>query len=213
MQERGVDLRRGRDELGERRPQDGEHLAHLGRRHPGLVVVEQRRVRRVGPLEALDVAALQLDVRAQVRQERGEVVVRRASTQAWWPRAASRVISTSSSVGTRRAFSQSRRVTRIRLASSESYGSDSLERREPVEQPPDLVVGEGVVGDAAERGLRLGASLGAERRHRDPLVPAEDALRLVEVADLGEALLEVCERAESPWPRSLPLGLDCDAPR
>ena len=40
-----------------------------------------------------------------------------------WPPA--RVISTRSSVGTRQAFSQSRRVTRIRLASSESYGSDS----------------------------------------------------------------------------------------
>ncbi len=46
--------------------------------------------------------------------------VRRASTQARCPRAAARVISSRSSVGTRRAFSQSRRVTRIRLRSSES---------------------------------------------------------------------------------------------
>ena len=50
---------------------------------------------------------------------------RRASTHAWCPRAPSRVISSRSAVGTRRAFSQSRRVTRTRLRSSESYGSDS----------------------------------------------------------------------------------------
>ena len=63
---RGGTTRRPRARCGRARSAPGgvrEHLAHLGRRHPRLVVVEQRRVGRVGRLEALDVAALQLDVR------------------------------------------------------------------------------------------------------------------------------------------------------
>ena len=44
----------------------------------------------------------------------------RASSQATCALPASRAQSAASSEGTRRAFSQSRRVTRIRLASSES---------------------------------------------------------------------------------------------
>ena len=38
-----------RDELGQRGAEHREHLAHLGRRHPRLVVVEERRVRRGRP--------------------------------------------------------------------------------------------------------------------------------------------------------------------
>ena len=87
------------------------------------------------------------------------------------------VISSRSSVGTRRAFSQSRRVTRIRLASSESYGSDSSSGRSRVEQPADLVVGEPLVRDAAERRRAAAARASVPRggivtRWSQPSTPA-----------------------------------------
>ena len=108
---------------GQRRPEHVEHRFHLGRLHPRLVVVEQRGRRASRPLEALDVAVLQLDVAAQGGRKAAKSDDLRASIQAWWPRAASRVSSAlRARAGTRRAFSQSRRVTRIRLASSESNG-------------------------------------------------------------------------------------------
>ena len=63
--------------------------------------------------------------RSRYGRKEAKSLVRRASTQAWWPRAPWSVISARSSDGTRRAFSQSRRVTRTRLRSSASYGSDA----------------------------------------------------------------------------------------
>ena len=45
VEKRGVHLRRGADELRQRRAQGGEDITHLARRHSRLVVVEQRRVR------------------------------------------------------------------------------------------------------------------------------------------------------------------------
>ena len=108
-----------RADLGDQRPelrlQLVEDLAHLGGLHPRLVVVQQRRRTARRPLEALDVAAPQLDVRARGAAGTARSRCRsRAFAQTSWPRAAARVISARSSVGTRRAFSQSRRVTRTR---------------------------------------------------------------------------------------------------
>ena len=51
-----------RTSSGEHGPDRVEDLRDLGRRHERLEVVEQRRVRRVVPLEALGVALLQLEV-------------------------------------------------------------------------------------------------------------------------------------------------------
>ena len=76
LEERGVDARRLPHELGEHGPDRPEHLRDLGRLHERLEVVEERRVRRVVPLEALDVAALQLEVPLERRQEAREVVRR-----------------------------------------------------------------------------------------------------------------------------------------
>ena len=45
LEERRVDLGGRGDDLGQRGPEHGEDLADLGRHHPRLVVVEERRVR------------------------------------------------------------------------------------------------------------------------------------------------------------------------
>ncbi len=190
MEERGVDLRRRPHELGERRAEGCEHLAYLGRRHPRLVVVEQCRVGQVGRLEALDVAALQLDVRAQVGEERGEVVVLAGldpgvvaarggagHLDAQFGRDAARLVV----VATRDA-DQARVVGVV--------GERLLERGEPLQEAADLGIGEAVVDDAAEGRKRLGAGLGAEWRHGDALVPSEHSRGAAEVRDLGQPLTE-----------------------
>ena len=131
---------------------------------------------------------------------------RRASTQAGWPRAAARVSSSASSDGTRRAFSQSRRVTRIRLASSESY----------VERLHRTAEGRRAGGrsrrrvkrscaDAGERRELVGPGFGTRRWHRHALIPAEHAGSSPEIRDLGQAHaegLQVCRRTHRP--ESLP---------
>ena len=190
VQERGVDLGRIADEVGQCRAENGEDVAHLRRRHPGLVVVEQGRVRFVGGLEALDVAAFQLDIRAEVRQERGEVVVpacldprvvparRRARhLDAQLRRHPARLLPVAP-----RDADQARivRVVRQRL----------LERREAVEQTADLGIGEAVVDDPAERGERVRARCRAEGRHRDALLPAENACGAAEIRDLRKSLAQ-----------------------
>ena len=103
-----------------------EDRSHLGRLHPRLVLVEQRVVGRVTRLEVLGPA--ERDVRARAEAPGG----RRRSRSPRAPRPRRLVPSrprvprhSSSSAGTRPAFSQSRRVTRIRLASSESWPSSS----------------------------------------------------------------------------------------
>ena len=181
VEERGVDLRCVADELGQRGAQRREHLAHLGRRHPGLVVVEQRRVGQVGRLEALDVAALQLDVRAQVGEERGEVVVP--------ARLDPGVVAAGGGAGHLDAQLGGDAARLLVVAAGDAdqarvvgvVRQRLLERREPLEQAADLGVGEAVVDDAAEGRERLGARLGAERRHRDALLPAEHARGAAEV--------------------------------
>ena len=192
--------RRVADELGQRRPQRREHVAHLGRRHPGLVVVEQRRVGQVGRLEALDVAALELDVRPQVGEERGEVVVPPGLDPGVVP-AGRRAGHLDAQLGghaagllpvTARDADQARVVGVVRQR--------LLERRQPLEQAADLGIGEAVVDDAAEGRERLGARLGSERRHRDPLLPAEHACGAAEVGDLRQPLAECCEIVHWPEP-------------
>ena len=97
-----------------------EDRPHLGRLHPGLEVVEQGVVRLVVAFEALDVAPLQLDRLLEVRKEVGVVgllarlgpdVVRLGGG----PRDLGRQLGRDAA-----RFSQSRRVVRIRLASSDS---------------------------------------------------------------------------------------------
>ncbi len=125
VEERRVDPRRLTHQLGEHGPDRVEDLRHLGRLHQRLEVVQERGVGRVVPLEALGVALLQVEVPLERREEGGEVVVRAGVDPDLVSLRPGRSISVRRSVGTRLAFSQSRRVTRIRLASSESCSSDS----------------------------------------------------------------------------------------
>ena len=136
-------------------------VAHLGGLHPALVVVEQRVVRLVVvAVEALDVAALAArGARAAPAGTAAKSFVARAPRPRPGSRApTARDISARRSAGTLRAFSQSRRATRIRLASNESGSCSCLERRELVEQPADLRRGELLVRDRgrASRAARRG---------------------------------------------------------
>ena len=75
--------RRLLDELLEDGLDRVEDLGDLGRLNERLEVVEKRRVRRVVPLEALDVAALQLEVLLERGEEASKSFRVRASTQMW----------------------------------------------------------------------------------------------------------------------------------
>ncbi len=63
-----------------------------------------------------------------------------------------------------------------------------------VEEPSDLVVGEPLVRDAAERRELVGARLGAERRHRHALVPAEHPGGARDIGDLCQPPPQLHER-------------------
>ncbi|MBM2822094.1 MAG: hypothetical protein HW413_840 [Thermoleophilia bacterium] len=76
VEERRVDARSLAYELGQNRADGGEDLRHLARLHERLEVVEERRVRGVVPLEALDVAPLELEIPPERREEAREVVLR-----------------------------------------------------------------------------------------------------------------------------------------
>ena len=98
-----------------------EERAHLGGLHAALEVVEHDVVRLVADVEAVDIPLPQVEVRAQDGQEAREIVVlARVDPDLIGERAGARDIG-AQLAGTRRALSQSRATTRIRLASNESY--------------------------------------------------------------------------------------------
>ena len=100
-------------------------VAHLGRLHPRLEVVEQHVVRLVVVVEALDVAPAQVEVRgaAPAGTARSRTFWR-ASTQTRHRERVRRAASRRAARRARGAPSPSRgATTRIRLASSESYGA------------------------------------------------------------------------------------------
>ena len=208
MEERGVDLRRGGDDLGQRRAQHREHLADLGREHPGLVVVEERRVRAVRPLEALDVLTLELEVRAQVGEKRGEVA--RA------PRLDPGVMASCRLACHLRAKLGRHAPGLLPVAPRHPDEAAIVgvvrelldERLARIEQAPDLVVDELLVCDPAERRKLLGACLGAARGHRHALVPAEDSRRVPEIGPLGKPDAELVERLHARDPSDVSHGPD-----
>ena len=68
-------------------------------------------------------------------------------------------------------------------------------RARRLDQPPDLVVAEHLVADLGQGRELLGAGLAAGRRHHRALVPGEQRGGPAEVVDLAEALAEVLDRA------------------
>ena len=190
MEERRIDSRRLLHELGEHGPDRPEHLRHLGRQHVRLEVVEQRRVRRVLPLEALDVASLQLEVSLERREELREVVRR--------TRLDPDLVSERG--GADHLGPQLRRHTALLLPVAPGDADEArvvrvvverlLEGAEPFEQGADLGVDELLVGDTSDGRHRLGASGMPAGRHRHLLIPGQHADRLGEIGDLGEAFSE-----------------------
>jgi hypothetical protein len=201
VEEGRVDLGGRGDDLRERRPQHGEHVAHLAGQHPRLEVVEERGVRAVGPFEALDIAPLELEVRSQVGEERGEVV---------------RPSRLDPGVVTARGLARHLRAQVGRhppglLPVAPRHADEAAvvgvvgepldERLARVQEPAHLGVDEPLVRDAAERRELLGPRVRAPRRHRHPLVPPEHARREPQVGALGQPEAELVERSHGPDPR------------
>ncbi len=155
--------RRLAHQLGEHGANRPEHLGHLGRLHVRLEVVEERRVGRVLPLEALDVPAFQLEVALKRREEPGEVVggarldpdlisERRRSSQL------------DAELGRNAAL-----LLPVTPRDADETGvvgvvlQRLLDGTEALEETPDLVVDELLVDDAAQRRERLGARRMAAR--------------------------------------------------
>ena len=190
LEERRVDARRLAHELGEHGADRPEYLGHLGRLHVRLEVVEERGVGRVLPLEALDVAPFQLEVALKRREEPGEVVGRaRLDPDLVAERRRSRQLD--AEVGRNAALllpvapGDADEASVVRVVLERLFdGAESLE------ETPDLVVDELLVDDATQRRERFGARRMAAGRHRDLLIPGEDASRSGEIGDLGEALSE-----------------------
>ncbi len=195
LQEARVDRGRAGDEVAERRRQHREHLRHLTGGHLRLVVVEQGRVRvAVRRLEALGVAAAKLDVLAQVGQKAGEIRARAGVDPGMVP-ACARPGHLLAQRGR-----DPPRLLPVAARDADEAGvvgvvlERFLQRREAVEQAADLVVREALVCQARQRRELVRPRLGAERRHRHALVPAEHPRRAPQVGDLGEPLLQVAQR-------------------
>ena len=158
--------------------------------HVRLEVVEERRVGRVVPLEALDVAALELEV-ALERGEEPREVVRRARLDPDLVAERRRSRQLDAELGRNAAL-----LLPVAPGDADQAGvvgvvlERLLERAQALEQAPDLVVDELLVDDAAQRRERLGTRRMAAGRHRDLLIPGEHAYRAGEIGDLGEALSE-----------------------
>ena len=165
-------------ELGEHGADRREHLGDLGGQHVRLEVVEQRRVGRVLPLEALDVPALEVEVPLERREELREVVGR-ARLDPDLVAERSRADHLRPQLGRDPALllpvaardADQARVVRVVV-------ERLLERSEPFEQIADLGVDELLVRDASDGRHRLGTRGMAAGRHHDLLIPAEHADRL-----------------------------------
>ena len=161
-----VDLRRRGHERDEAVAQALERVAHLGRGHARLVVVEQRVVGVLGLGEARAVAPAQLDVALQEGREGREVVgLARLHPRAARGHARRGPSRPRARRGRARALSKSRRATRTMSASSSSRGAAVGQ------QLADALVGEALVGQAPDRGAHLPARLAAARAACTPPGP------------------------------------------
>src|SRR5579884_922316 len=185
-----------------------EDRAHLGGPHPALVVVEDDVVGLVVlAVEAVDVAAAEVEVRAQDGQERREVVLRARPHP---DRVAARG-------GTGELRPELRRHPARLLVVAPRHADEArlegvvgmllLEALELLEQAADLGRGELLVGDATERRERLRTVGGAPGRHHRVLVPGEHLRRPPEVGDLGEPAAQLLEGGGHPGHLTRPGGL------
>ncbi|MEJ7568101.1 MAG: hypothetical protein WKF41_07535 [Gaiellaceae bacterium] len=180
----------------DRRQLRAEHVedrAYLRRLHPRLVLVEEGVVGRVARLLALGPAQRDAVHPPERREEdrkiggRPRLQPRRLRLRALAQpgggelgRDAPRLVPVTTH------DSQQARVVGVVL-------EPIRQRLRALEQPSELVVDEALVDDSAQRRERLRARRSAERRHRRPLIPVEHAQRLLEIVDLGQALLQLGE--------------------
>ena len=172
-----------------------EDRSHLGRRQAALEVVEEGVVGLgVVALEAGDVAAAQLEVLTQRREEAREVVVL-ACLDPDGERERGRPRHLGPQLG--------RHLARLLEVLAGHRDQARLERvgvvlgregGELVEQAADLGRDELVVDDPAERRELLGPGRRTARRHHHVLVPAEQRGGAGDVADLGQSLAQLFER-------------------
>jgi hypothetical protein len=181
------------DDLDQLGPEDVEDGLHLGGRHSRLVLVQERVVRGVARLHQLRPAERDVVHALQGGQEDGEVV----GLAGLEPRAVR--LSGLTRPGGRKLGGHAACLLPVAPRDADEAGvigvvvELGLERRELVEQAPDLVGDEALVCEARERRAGLGPCGRALRGHHRPLVPAEHAERAFEVVDLGEVLLQLCE--------------------
>ena len=178
---------------GQLRPEHVEHRLHLGRRHPRLVLVEEGVVGRVAGLHVLGPPQRDVVDALERRQEDREVV-RLARLEPGDVR-----LPALAGPGRRELGGHAPRLLPVAARDADQarvvgvVAELLLERRHLVQQPPDLVRDEALVDDPGERRRRLRPGGSSLRRHHRPLVPAEHAERALEVVDLGQPLLQVCE--------------------
>ena len=188
--ERRVDTRCLAHQLAQDRADRREHVGDLGGQHVRLEVVEQRGIRRVVPLEALDVPPLQLEIALERGEELREVVRR--------PRLDPHLVAECG--GACQLHAELGRDPALLLPVASRHADQRrvvgvvlqrlLERTQSIEEAADLVVHHLLVRNAAERRERLGPGGMAARRHGDLLIPGEHACRARDVGDLGESLSE-----------------------
>jgi hypothetical protein len=175
VEEGRVHTRRLADELREHRSDRPEHRCDLLRLHERLEVVEEGRVRRVRPLEAFDVAPLEVEIALECRQEPGEVA-RRPGLDPHLVPERGRADHLRAELGRHPPFLlpvPARHADEARVVGVVLEGL--LEWSQELEQPSDLVVDEPFVGDPADGRHRLCAGRMAAGRHRHLLIPREHA--------------------------------------
>ncbi len=165
-----------------------QRLAHLGRGHARLVVVEQRVVGVLGLGKARAVAPAQLDVALQVRREGCEVV----GLARLHPGAA-RGHAGAGHLGHELA-GHATGLVEVAPGDAHDVGLELVARRRFGEQRGDALVGEALVGQAPDGGAHLPARLTARRRHAHLLVPGHEHADALEVGDLGQALAQLVHR-------------------
>ena len=146
--------RRGR-ERHEAVAQAPQRLAHLGRGHAGLVVVEQRVVGVLGLRGARAVASAQLDVALQVRGEGREVV-----GLACLHPGATRGHPGARHLGHELAGDATGLVV-VAPGDAHDVGLELVARHRLGEQRADALIGEALVGQAPDGGTHLPARLTA----------------------------------------------------
>ncbi len=195
LEERVVDvaLAQLRDQGDELRLDLVEDAPHLGGLHLRLEVVEQDVVRLVPRLEAVDVAAAQLDVALERRQEALEA---RGRLRLEPGRAArgrrERHLGGELGRHPHRLLvpapgdPHERRVVGVGIERRD-------DRLELVEEAADRRVDQVLVGEPLDERLVAAADLGAGRRHLRPLVPREQHRQRVEGVNVLEARRQLGE--------------------